>query len=144
MDIKESDWKVFRRLHSVALERYCQRVLEEVKLATACNDSYHDCYLKVYRLIQDRDKTMALAFDDLRRSTALMRLVNIINEGLLTGEELKQFSQELKAGSMQSSRYPADDKSLQPIESQRSLTRHFRRCACQAVSKWSVLEQLKT
>ena len=44
MDIKESDWKVFRRLHSVALERYCQRVLEEVKLATACNDSYHDCY----------------------------------------------------------------------------------------------------
>ena len=40
MDIKESDWKVFRRLNSVALERYCQRVLEEVKLATACNDSY--------------------------------------------------------------------------------------------------------
>jgi hypothetical protein len=32
---------------------------------------------------------MAHAFDDLRRSTALMRLVNIINEGLLTDEELK-------------------------------------------------------
>jgi hypothetical protein len=75
----------------------CQRVLEEVKLATACNDSYHDCYLKVYRLIQDRDKTMARAFDDLRRSTALMRLVNVINEGLLTDEELKQFSQELQS-----------------------------------------------
>lgn len=97
MDIKESDWKVFRRLHAVALERYCQRILEEVKLATACNDSYHDCYLRVYRLIQDRDKTMARAFDDLRRSTALMRLVNIINEGLLTDEELKQFSQELQS-----------------------------------------------
>jgi len=97
MDIKESDWKVFRRLNSVALERYCQRVLEEVKLATACNDSYHDCYLRVYRLIQDRDETMARAFNDLRRSTALMRLVNIINEGLLTDEELKQFSQELQS-----------------------------------------------
>lgn len=96
MDIKESDWKVFRRLHSVALERYSQRVLEEVRLATACNDSYHDCYLKVYRLIQDRDKTMARAFDDLRRSTALVQLVIIINEGLLTDEELKQFSQEFQ------------------------------------------------
>ena len=49
----------------------------------------------MYRLIQDRDKSMARAFDDLRRSTALMRLVNIINEGLLTDDELKQFSQEL-------------------------------------------------
>ena len=50
----------------------------------------------MYRLIQDRDKTMARAFDDARRSTALMRLVNIINEGLLTDEELMQFSQELQ------------------------------------------------
>jgi hypothetical protein len=97
VDIKESDWKVLRRLHSIALERYCQLILEEVKLATACNDSYHDCYLKVYRLIQDRDETMARVFDDLRRSTALVLLLNIINEGLLTDEELKQFSQELQS-----------------------------------------------
>ena len=39
---------------------------------------------------------MARAFDDLRRSTALVRLVNLINEGLLTDDELKQFSQELR------------------------------------------------
>ena len=74
MDIKESDWKIFRRLHRIALERYCQRVLEEVKLATVSDDSYHDCYLKVYRLMQDRDRTMARAFNDLRRSTALVRV----------------------------------------------------------------------
>lgn len=97
VDIKESDWKVFRRLHSVALERYCQRVLEEVKQATTCNDSYHDCYLKLFRLIQDRDKTMGRCFDDLRRSTALLQLLIIIKEGLLTDEELKHFSPELQA-----------------------------------------------
>lgn len=94
MDIKESDWKVFRRLHSIALERYCQHVLEEVRLAAACQASYHDCYLKVYRLIRARDKTMAYAFDDPRRSTAFALLANIIHEGLLTDEELKQFSYE--------------------------------------------------
>ena len=96
MDIKESDWKIFRRLHGIALERYCQRVLDEVKLATVCDDSFHDCYLKLYRLMQERDRTMARAFDDLSRSTALLRLVNILNEGLLTDEELKEFSQEFQ------------------------------------------------
>jgi hypothetical protein len=40
---------------------------------------------------------MARVFDELRRSTALTRLVNIINERLLTDEELEQFSQELQS-----------------------------------------------
>ena len=97
MDLKESDWKVFRRLHSIALERYCQRVIEEVRLAAACNDSYHDCYLKVFALIRDRDKTMVRIFDDARRSTALLLLLNIISEGLLTDDELKQFSEGLRS-----------------------------------------------
>ena len=96
MEMKESDWKVFRRLHSVALERYCQRVLAEVRAATECKDSYHDCYRDVYRLIRSRDKTMAQAFDDPRRSNGLILLVNIIEEGLLTGEELQEFSGEVQ------------------------------------------------
>ena len=94
MEIKESDWKVFRRLHSVALERYCRRVLEEVRVAAECEGDYHDCYRRVYRLIRERDKTMAAAFDDPRRSTAFILLANMIREELLTEEELKQFSLE--------------------------------------------------
>jgi hypothetical protein len=53
-------------------------------------------YLKVYRLIRDRDQTIAHAFNDLRRSTAFVMLLNIINEGLFTDDELKQFSRELQ------------------------------------------------
>jgi hypothetical protein len=94
MEIKESDWKVFRRLHSIALERYCQRVLEEVRVAAECDADYHDCYLKVYQLIRNRDRMMSSAFDDASRSTAFLLLANIISEGLLTEEELKQFSRE--------------------------------------------------
>jgi hypothetical protein len=94
MEIKESDWKVFRRLHSVALERYCRRVLEEVRVAAECQGDYHDCYRRVYRLIRERDKTMAAAFDDPRRSTAFILLANMICEELLREEELKQFSLE--------------------------------------------------
>ena len=94
MEFKDSDWKVFRRLHSIALERYCRRVLEEVRVAAECKSDYHDCYRRLYRLIRERDRTMAAAFDDPGRSTAFILLANMIAEGLLTEEELKQFSPE--------------------------------------------------
>jgi hypothetical protein len=33
--IKESDWRIFRELHDVALERFCRRVLEGVERLSA-------------------------------------------------------------------------------------------------------------
>ena len=35
LEIKESDWKLFRRLHPVALERFCRQVIEEINQATS-------------------------------------------------------------------------------------------------------------
>src|SRR6185295_18951807 len=96
MEIKESDWKVFRRLHTVALERYCQRVLEEVRVAAECTSDYHDCYLKLYRLIRKRDKTMAVTFDDPKRSNVFLLLANMMAEEVLTEEEIEQFSLEVQ------------------------------------------------
>jgi len=96
-EIKESDWSLFRRLHKIALERFCERVLQEVRSATAEHaDGYHDCYLKVFALIRSRDKTMASAFNDPRRSNAFILLANIKQEGLLTEQELMQFSPEAR------------------------------------------------
>jgi hypothetical protein len=92
-DIKESDWKLFRRLHGIALERYCQRVIEKVKsVAEESSDSYHDGYLKIFLLLRERDKTLARTFDEPHRSNALILLTNIIEEGLLDEEEIMQFS----------------------------------------------------
>ena len=96
MEFKESDWKVFRRLRSVALERYCQRVLEEVRVVAECNGNYHDCYRRLFRLIRERDKSLAAAFDGPSRSNALFLLANMIGEELLTEEELGQFSLEVQ------------------------------------------------
>ena len=96
-EIKESDWKLFRRLHKIALERFCERVLKEVQAAAAENtDGYHDSYLKVFTLVRDRDKTIAGAFNDPRRSNAFILLANIKHEGLLTVAELDQFSPEAR------------------------------------------------
>jgi hypothetical protein len=90
----EADWRLLRSLHHAALDRYCARVLEEC--ATVLRDadvSAHDRYLRLFRLLKERDPRIAAAFDDLRRSTAIQRLAGMINLGVLTDVELAQFSQ---------------------------------------------------
>lgn len=95
--IKESDWKIFRQLHTVALERLCQQILSEVEHISAGRaSSAHQKYLKIYELLQRRDKEVAELFDDFRRSTALIQLTNIKARGLLTEEEFLRFSEETR------------------------------------------------
>jgi hypothetical protein len=97
LEIKESDWKLFRQLHNAALERFCERVLNEIRSAMVNDgDSYHDRYLVVFALIRDRDKAIASMFNDVRRSNALILLANIKQAGLLTPAEVAQFSAETR------------------------------------------------
>jgi len=50
MDIKESDWKTFRRLRELALDRYCQRVLDEVRIIVEkSGDTNHKRYLALWK-----------------------------------------------------------------------------------------------
>lgn len=96
--ILESDWRLFRQLHPIALERFCQRVLAEVsQLAADPGRSSHDRYLAVFKLIQRRDEELADAFDDLRRSTAFQQLARIQFHDLLSEEEFNRFSPETRA-----------------------------------------------
>jgi hypothetical protein len=98
-EIKESDWKIFRRLHPVALERFCKQVVEEINQATSkVTENYHERYLEVFRLIMDRNEEMARAFDDMRRSNAFILLANIRESQLLTEEEFLEFSPETREG----------------------------------------------
>lgn len=93
--IRESDWKVLRRLKPVALDRFCERTLAEcVQVATEGGDSAHERYLALYRLVHERDKELARAFHDLRRSTAINELIAMTSLDLLTASELAEFSGE--------------------------------------------------
>ena len=96
-DINEADWKILRRVHPLALERFCERVLGEIERAAQDSArSHHERYLDVFDLMQRRDRHMARLFDDLRRSRALTMLAHIRSEGLLTEEEFSSFSQETR------------------------------------------------
>ena len=94
----ESDWKLFRQLREVALDRFCQRVLSDVgRLAADSGMSSHERYLAVFKLMRRRDKELAAAFDDPRRSTALRQLACIQSHELLTDEEYARFRPETRA-----------------------------------------------
>jgi hypothetical protein len=72
-DIKESDWKIFKRVREVALERFCERVLDEIgRIGSDTTKSKHQRYGAIYRLVRNRDKEINPIFDHLRRSTAVV------------------------------------------------------------------------
>ncbi|MGE8147282.1 hypothetical protein ACQKP7_19115 [Pseudomonas frederiksbergensis] len=95
MPILESDWKKFKGLRQIALDRFCQNVLADAK-TIAQHDalSAHTRYVMLYRLMRDRDKDLVQAFDDnsQSRSSALMGLWLMVMHDLLTEEELSVLS----------------------------------------------------
>lgn len=96
-DIKESDWKLLRQMAPIALERFCQRILGELdRLGSDSTKSYHQRYLAIFKILQRRDKELGQAFDDLRRSTALIQLATLYSHDLLTEEEFLRFSPETR------------------------------------------------
>ena len=95
-DIKESDWKVFKRVREAALERFCERVLDAVARINSDNTkSKHERYVAIYRLVRERDKEIDSIFDYLRRSTAVTQLCSFRLNDLMTEQELRRFSPEL-------------------------------------------------
>ncbi len=91
--VPESDWKIFRELREVALERFCKRVLEELEpLRLHTSRSHHERYLDVFRLLQNRDAELAHAFNDPRRSKMIVQLAVIHAYGLLEPDELARFT----------------------------------------------------
>ena len=97
MRIPESDWKTFKRVRLLALERFSQRVLDDCQ-RICCDESLtaHERYGELYQLLQDRDREMSAAFDDLRRSTARLCLTLMRRQGLVTDEEMTEFSPEIQ------------------------------------------------
>jgi hypothetical protein len=56
-EIKESDWKVLRRLHPHALDRFCERVLGEIDRVKNDNArSSHRRYLDIFEIVQRRER----------------------------------------------------------------------------------------
>jgi hypothetical protein len=89
---------MFRRLRLIALSRFCERILGEIAaISSDASQPFPERYQSVYRLLQERDREVARAFDDPRRSQAIMQLGLICRLGLLEPEEIAGFSPGIQA-----------------------------------------------
>ena len=96
-DVPETDWKMFRKLREVALDRFCARVLEEFEsVRVDSSRSNHERYASIFQLLRERDDQMARAFDDPRRSQMVIQLATIYALDLLVPEELARFTPETR------------------------------------------------
>jgi hypothetical protein len=94
-NIPEKDWKRARAMKDELLTIACERILSKVRaIADAKNEASHDAYLKLWEVMRAEDEKIAIMFNDLRRSNAVQKLSAWRRFGILTDEQLAQFTEE--------------------------------------------------
>lgn len=91
--VPERDWKVFRELREVALERLCERGLGEAKAVIENPDkTHHQRFLELYKVLVDLNRDIGRSFDGPKRSAMIAQLSYIHSLGVLEADELARFS----------------------------------------------------
>ena len=95
--MKESDWKIFKKIKDKAIDNFCTNTLAELReVINDDNQSAHERYLLNYELVNNRDKQMGLLFDGHSRSKAPLQLLAIRREGLADEELVSKLSEEFR------------------------------------------------
>ena len=97
-DIAEKDWKHFRKIHNLAVNRFSKETLSNINKIIASKEieSKHEKYLQIYQYIRERDKMLGDYFNGARRSTAKIMILGLRRLGLISNEEFNQFSDDVK------------------------------------------------
>ena len=66
--IPERDWKEWRKISPIALERFCHGILQKSATFSQGPDSAHKRYLELFRYLRSQDADIAAVFNDQRRS----------------------------------------------------------------------------
>jgi hypothetical protein len=97
LDVPEPEWKHFRKVREVALQVLCQRILDEIdEVNRDMSRTAHERYLAVFALIGRRNEDIAIAFDNVRRSTFYQQLASMRYQDLLTEEQWAGFSESTR------------------------------------------------
>ncbi len=95
--VLESDWKRFRKLYDLALERFCQRVIESLdRLSRDDSRSHYERYTEINSWLRHQNKQFNELFSDYSRSAMLFQLMAFVGQGLVELDELEGFSQHVR------------------------------------------------
>ena len=89
----KSDWRHFKHVRELALERLCKRILDDVAANAAdSSQTYHERYLKIYKMVQDYDDDIAMGFNEFSRSRMLQQTIFLRSRDLISDDEMSGFS----------------------------------------------------
>lgn len=95
--VPERDWKVFRELREIALERLCERAAgDAISVLEDSEKTHHERFLELFDLVVERNEDIARGFDAPKRSAMIAQLAFIHSLGLLGDDELARFSAETR------------------------------------------------
>jgi predicted transcriptional regulator len=95
--VTERDWKYMKGIKDELLASLCDRINKRsaaILSESACSE--HEKYAKLYKHVEESDHLVATCFNDWRRSTLFMKLLEIDNQELLTPEQYKSLSKETR------------------------------------------------
>ena len=96
-NIRESDWKIFNKIKDIAIERFCEKAIVEYKeILEDTAEHVHNRYLLHYKVVQVRNKQMALIFDGHSRSKAWLQLLAMRGECLVDDSLVAELSEEFR------------------------------------------------
>jgi hypothetical protein len=93
--VKESDWKLFRKLLPEWQERFMERLLGEYAKMIAGKGLSSDRFWKLQKRIQ-KDARKVGVRAEMSRSVMDMNLRSLLHEGAITKDDLDGFSDELR------------------------------------------------
>lgn len=94
-EVKESDWKIFRKRVPGWQERYMEKLVQEY-LSLLQEDKMAS---KKFWELEDRifkDKRSVGVAIDMRRSRMITNILSLLDDGVIQMEDLKEFSDELQ------------------------------------------------
>lgn len=93
--MKESDWKIFKKIKENAIQLFCNNALNEFEeIVKDRNENSQETYTLLYRLVINKDKHIAILFDGHSRSKAHLQLLAIRGENLADEKLLSELSEE--------------------------------------------------
>ncbi|MDD7282215.1 multidrug transporter [Floccifex sp.] len=95
MQIKESDWKKFRKKIANWQERYMERLTEEYVQILQSDKPASAKFWELEKRIK-KDKKSPGVLIEMRRSTAIENIVILVLDGVITLDELNDFSDDLQ------------------------------------------------
>lgn len=95
-DVKEKDWKIFRKKIIMWQENYMQKLNNEyIKLLQRENVPSTNFWDLEKRIFKDK-RSVGVVINNMRKSTMIQNILELLRDDIIQFDDLNDFSEELK------------------------------------------------